>query len=189
MFSFSPQLSKFLEGNAWGWAISEVLPWRGKLYPWWDIPWGWAKGHPLTLWPRVDRSEVDPGPTLGLLPLGFQELFSLGCPLRGPSSQDKGVDPREMVSLFPGQGAGLEQSRAEPYQCSQNRVSLRGLCLYPGLFFYDQEAEVPYRRPLTLSLSPSGDVSSHSLQTVDPLGAVRVTLFFLCGTPAEAGCP
>lgn len=86
-------------------------------------------------------------------------------------------------------GAGLKQSRAAPYQCSQNRVSLRGLCLYPGLFFYDQEAEVPYRRPLTLSLSPFGDVSSHSPQTVDPLRAVRVTWFFLCETPAQAGCP
>lgn len=82
---------------------------EGELYPWWDIPWGWAKGHPLTLWPRVDRSEVDPGPTPGLLPLGFQELFSPGHPLRGPSSQDKGMDPRERVSLFAGQGAGTEQ--------------------------------------------------------------------------------
>lgn len=54
---------------------------EGELYPWWDIPWGWAKGHPLTLWPRVDRSEVDPGPTLGLFPLGLQELFSEGTKL------------------------------------------------------------------------------------------------------------
>lgn len=78
-------------------------------------------------------------------------LGTRSCALGGPSDRSQLPGHGWTAERCCPQSPGLGQLRADsPPPWSRRRVSLRGLCLSPGLLC-DQEAEAPHRRLLTIS--------------------------------------